>query len=153
MLQNYITKNNDQLKNVIFVLDRAYCSYKFIDFCLKNQIKYIVRFRNNCINISNKNRIIKFSEVDYDIIQNDNIDKHLIDNKKFTDVTLKTTNEYTLISNLNINDYDDKTIKDMYHQRWNIEVFFKIIKHNFKFSDMKITSLKQNNDNYSIHNI
>ena len=41
----------------------------------------------------------------------------------------------------------------MYHQRWDIEVFFKIIKHNFKFSDMKITSLKQNNDNYSIHNI
>jgi hypothetical protein len=152
-LQNYIANNKNKLKNVIFVLDRAYCSYKFIDFCSKNQIKYVIRFRNNCINISKTNRIIKFNEVIYDVIKNDKIDKHLINNKKFTDVTLKTKNEYTLITNLNINDYNNEKIKEIYHQRWNIEVFFKIIKYNFKFSDLKITNLEQNNDNYSIHNI
>ena len=136
------------------MLDRAYCSYQFIDFLDKNQIKYVVRFRNNCTNISKKkNRIIKFDEVINDVVQNDNIDKHLINNKKFTSVTLQTKNEYTLITNLDINDYNDEKIKDIYHQRWNIEVFFKIIKHNFKFSDIKITSLKQNNNNYSIPNI
>ena len=73
--------------------------------------------------------------------------------KKFTDVTLKTKIEYTLVTNLDTNDYDDNQIKDIYHQGWNVEVFFKILKYNFKFSDMRITSLKQNNDNYSIHNI
>ena len=99
------------------------------------------------------NRIIKFNEVIYDVVQNDNINKHLINNQKFKSVTLKTKNEYTLITNLNINDYSDEKIKDIYHQRWNIEVFFKIIKNNFKFSDLKITTLKKNNDNYSIHNI
>jgi len=41
LLQNYITKNKDQLKNVIFVLDRAYCSYKFIDFCFKIKINIL----------------------------------------------------------------------------------------------------------------
>lgn len=153
-LQNYIIEHKNELKNTIFVLDRAYCSYQFIDFCFKNQIKYVIRFRNNCIDVSKKkNRIIKFNETINDIVQNENIDKHLINNKKFTSVTLKTKNEYTLITNLDINDYNDEQIKDIYHQRWNIEVFFKITKHNFKFSDIKITSLKQNNDNYSIHNI
>ena len=152
-LQNYIIEHKNELNNTIFVLDRAYCSYKFIDFCFKNKIKYIVRFRNICIDISKKkNRIIKFNEDTYDIVQNNNIDKQLINNKKFKSVTLKTKNEYTLVTNLDINDYNDEKIKDIYHQRWNIEVFFKIIKHNFKFSDIKITSLKQN-DNYSIHNI
>jgi len=153
-LQNYIIEHKNELKNTIFVLDRAYCSYHFIDFCFKNQIKYVVRFRNNCIDVSKKkNRMIKFDEAVKDVVQNDNIDKHLINNKKFSSVTLKTKNEYTLITNLDINDYNDEKIKEIYHQRWNIEVFFKIIKHNFKFSDIKITSLKQNNDNYSIHNI
>ena len=120
-LQNYILKNKNELKNTIFVLDRAYCSYQFIDFCFKNQIKYVVRFRNNCINISKKkNRIIKFEEVVYEVVQNTNIDKHLINKKKFTDVTLKTKNEYTLVTNLDINDYGDNQIKDIYHQRWNV---------------------------------
>ena len=153
LIQNYIIEHKNELKNTIFVLDRAYCSYQFIDFLNKNQIKYVVRFRNNCTKISKKkNRIIKFDEVINDVVQNDNIDKHLINNKKFTSVTLKTKNEYTLITNLD-NDYNDEKIKDIYHQRWNIEVFFKIIKHNFKFSDIKITSLKLNNNNYSIPNI
>ena len=153
MLQNYILTNKDKLKNVIFVLDRAYCSYKFIDFCNKNQINYVVRFRNNCNNVSKNNRVITFNETIYETVTNDNIDKHLIGNKKFLSVTLKTKNKYTLITNLNVNDYNDEQIKNIYHQRWNIEVFFKILKHNFKFSDLRITNAKQNSDHYSIHNI
>ena len=32
ILNDYILQNIDKLKNVVFVLDRAYCSYKFINF-------------------------------------------------------------------------------------------------------------------------
>ena len=32
-LQNYIIEHKNELKNSIFVLDRAYCSHHFIDFC------------------------------------------------------------------------------------------------------------------------
>jgi len=53
-LQKYITINKNELNNVIFVLDRAYCSYKFINFCYLKKIKYVIRFRNNCINIPKK---------------------------------------------------------------------------------------------------
>lgn len=152
-LQNYLLKNKNKLVNTIFVLDRAYCSYDFIKFCSENNIKYVIRFRNNCTNIPENNRIIKFEEVVYDIVQNNDIDKHLINNKKFLNVKLETKNEYTLVTNLDTNDYNNDKIKDIYRQRWNVEVFFKIIKYNFKFSDLKITNLEQSNNNYSIHNI
>lgn len=152
-LQNYILKNKNQLNNTIFVLDRAYCSYKFIDFCFKNKIKYVIRFRNNCNNIPKKNRIIKFNHYIYETVNNDNIDKHLINNNKFLNVTLKTKNDYTLITNLDLNNYNDEKIKEIYHSRWNIEVFFKILKYNFKFSEIKITNIEQNYEIYSIHNI
>jgi hypothetical protein len=53
-LKNYIIENKNKFNNTIFVLDRAYYSYKFIDFLNKNKIKYVVRFRNNCIKIPKK---------------------------------------------------------------------------------------------------
>ena len=42
------------MNKVIFVSDRAYCFYKFINFCYLNKIKYFILFRNNCINIPKK---------------------------------------------------------------------------------------------------
>ena len=123
-LQKYITINKNELNNVIFVLDRAYCSYKFINFCYLKKIKYVIRFRNNCINIPKKNRIIKFNQSVYETVKNNDIDKQLIDNKKFSSVSLKTKNEYTLITNLDLKEYNDDKIKDIYKSRWNVEVFF-----------------------------
>ena len=139
-LQKYITINKNKLNNAIFVLDRAYCSYKFINFCHLNKIKYVVRFKNNCINIPNKNRIIKFNHSIYETVKNNDISNHLIDNKKFSSVSLKTNNEYTLITNLDLKEYNDEKIKEIYNSRWSVEVFFKVIKYNFKFSDIKITN-------------
>ena len=56
ILNDYILQNKDKLNNVVFVLDRAYCSYKFINFCKLNNIKFVIRFRNNCHNIPKKNK-------------------------------------------------------------------------------------------------
>ena len=127
-LQKYITENKKKLNNAIFVLDRAYCSYKFVSFCYLNKIKYVIRFRNNCINIPKNNRIIKFNQSTYETVKNNDIDKQLIDNKKFSSVSLKIINEYTLITNLDLKDYNNDKIKEIYNSRWNVEVFFKIIK-------------------------
>ena len=41
-----------------------------------------------------------------------------------------------MITNFNINDYDDIMIKNIYKNKWSIEVFFKILKLNFKFTNM-----------------
>ena len=41
--------------------------------------------------------------------------------------------EYTLLTNLNNRDYDDDEIKSIYKERWSVELFFKLLKYNFKF--------------------
>jgi hypothetical protein len=152
-LQKYILINEKELNNTIFALDRAYCSYQFIKFCNKHKIKYVIRFRNNCLNIPKNNRTIKFNNFISEIVKNYDVNFHLINEKKFKSVVLKTTIDYTLITNLDIKDYSDDKIKEIYNQRWNIEVFFKKIKYNFKFSDLRITNIKQNDEMYSIHNM
>ena len=42
-----------------------------------------------------------------------------------------------IISNLNIKDYTDSNIFELYKNRWSIEEFYKQLKHNFKFQIMK----------------
>lgn len=131
-LKKYIMDNKNNLTNVIFVLDRAYCSYKFINFCDVNKIKYVIRFRNNCKNIpKKKNRVIEFEHCVTETVKNNNIKEHLIDGKKFSSVTLETKNKYTLVTNLNLKEYTDDKIKEIYCSRWNVEVFFANCKVKF----------------------
>ena len=56
---------------------------------------------------------------------NNDIDKQLIDNKKFSNVSFKTNNKYTLITNLDLINSNDNEIKEIYNSRWNVEVFLK----------------------------
>ena len=42
-----------------------------------------------------------------------------------------------MVTNLNKDEYNDLNIKNIYLSRWDIEVFFKFIKSNFKFSNLK----------------
>ena len=41
-----------------------------------------------------------------------------------------------MVTNLDKDKYSDKQILDFYRLRWDIEVFFKFIKSNFKFSHL-----------------
>jgi len=86
VLIDYINNNKEKFTNVILVLDRAYCSYKFINLLNKKNINFVCRFRNNCKNFENckNNRIIKFTNLSYENVENNNIENHLIDNKKFS---------------------------------------------------------------------
>lgn len=85
ILKKYLKNSNIPL-NSILVLDRAYCSYEFIDFLIKNKYKIIIRFRNNCKNFNkikniNDVRIIKyFDEVENTISYSKY--KNYIDKKK-----------------------------------------------------------------------
>ena len=58
------------------------------------------------------------------------------DNKKYNSVTLSHNYEYTLVSNLDLKNYSDDNIKNIYKQRWDVEVFFKILKNNFNFEHL-----------------
>jgi len=165
LLKKYLDSSNIPL-NSILILDRAYCSYEFIDFLVKTNYKFIIRFRNNCKNfdkIKNVNdvRILKYVDevkntVPYNkyksyinkkketlIKKNKNKKQQKIEilddskyNTVFKNASITMNYEYTLVTNLNVNDYKDEKIKDLYKQRWNIEIFFKLLKYNFKFEHL-----------------
>ena len=49
MLKQYIEKNN--IFYVVFILDRAYFSYDLIDTLIKKNLFFVIRIKNNAINI------------------------------------------------------------------------------------------------------
>jgi len=176
IFKKYIKKSNIP-KNSIIVLDRAYCSYDFIDFLIKKELKFIIRFRNNCKNFDkikniNEVRILKYYD---EMINNIPYDKYIkyiektnkkengkhklinVKNNKEVDITnikkfkkadIKIKYEYTLLTNLKIDTHNDQNIKDLYKQRWDIEVFFKLLKYNFKFETLKEHNSNNNTDEY-----
>ena len=139
-LKKYINNNNlNNYKNVVIVADRAYYSYELVNFLNEHNFNYVIRIKNNSLSISNKEHIKKkitnYTNIRI-ITYEDNIDIIKKD-KNNKDVKLKQTITCNIITNLNINDYGDNDIKKIYLSRWNIEVFFKLLKSNFKFSNLK----------------
>ena len=132
---NYINKNNLDINNLILVFDRAYYSYDLINFLDTKKLNYVIRIKNNSIGINNKNkandklvnkntRIINYKSII-------NINKK---DKNNNIVKLEQTLICNLITNLNEDKFNNDKIKDLYLQRWDIEVFFKLLKSNFKFA-------------------
>lgn len=132
---NYINKNNLDINNLILVFDRAYYSYDLINFLDTKKLNYVIRIKNNSIGINNKNkandklvnkntRIINYKSII-------NINKK---DKNNNIVKLEQTLICNLITNLNKDKFDDEKIKNLYLQRWDVEVFFKLLKSNFKFA-------------------
>ena len=146
-------------KDYIIVLDRLYCKFEFIDYLVDNGYKFVIRFRNNCKNFDRiKNlkhvRILKYFDLydtnvtyeKYDnyvnpkkarkgkhVKVNTNLIKPKDDNITFKSIDISMKYEYTLLTNLPLNTHDDEKIKNIYKQRWDVEVFFKLLKYNFKF--------------------
>jgi len=168
LLKSYIM-NNKIPKNSIFILDRFYCSYDFINFLSKENYKFIVRFRNNCKNFDKVSdvRILKYFDEHENIVSYEKYNnyingknkkgKHIKINKKvstqpkvkiFKNACIKMKYEYTLVSNLKKEDYSDDKIKELYKERWNIELFFKLIKYNFKFEHLTEHNKQKNNEDY-----
>jgi len=139
-LKKYINNNNfNNYKNIVIVADRAYCSYELINFLNSHNFNYVIRIKNNSLSINNKEHIKKKIS-NHDNIRVITYKDDIIINKKDKDnkdVKLKQTIICNVITNLNIKDYNDDAIKKIYLSRWDIEVFFKLLKSNFKFSDLK----------------
>lgn len=57
--------------------------------------------------------------------------------------------EYTLLTNLKIDNYDDNHIKKLYKERWDVEIFFKLLKYNFKFSNLTEHNDNKNSEAYA----
>ena len=148
-LTNYIIKN--KLNNVTLILDRAYSSYQFINFLVKNNVNFIIRFKNNSKNYNSKiddfvnMRVIKYEQkIEKEVLNKNNDKKGL----KYKSVILEYSNEYTLITNLKKEEYKDDEIKELYKKRWSVEIFFKLLKKNFKFEKLIEYNKEKNNISY-----
>ncbi len=129
LAQQWINKYKSKCKNSIIIADRAYFKYDFFSFLISNNIKFVVRIKNNA-----KNKNIPNCRY----IQNEFIIKKKVYNRKTKgNQTIICNNKYILITNLDKEKYSDKHILDIYNKRWDIEVYFKYIKNNFKFQHLK----------------
>ena len=159
-LKKWITSN--KIKNITIVADRAYFSYELYKFLDLNNIKYVIRIKENSQlrgNIKKNNTNKKLIEdlktnnrvITYDI----SINKTIYD-KNNKELIVECKNKYTLITNiLDKNNYDDNKIKDIYNDRWlknkkfliffrKIEEYFKFIKNNFKISYLREKNITNN---------
>jgi hypothetical protein len=148
---SYIKKHIKVFKNNIIVADRAYFSYDFLNFLIKNDIKFIIRAKwdaknldssvklnrnaknyNDILNVRKNTKTIKYTNTTQKKIYASNTKKEI---KTYT---IQIKNNCTLVTNLlDEETYTDDKILEFYKSRWDIEVFFKYIKSNYKFQHMK----------------
>ena len=132
-LNEYKNINND----FIIVADRAYFKYDFFKFLIDNNVKFVIRIRNNAKNIKKLN--CRFLEKSFFI------EKKVFNKKTNKYDTIICNNKYSIVTNINEEIYNEKKIFEIYEDRWNVEVFFKYLKKNFKFIDLKEIK-KEDND-------
>ena len=137
----HIENNKNDFKNVVFVMDRFYHSYELITFLTDNNYKFIIRGKGKC-DISTLHKIQKI-DVNTKILhftqkieKNEQFRKGKKD--KIKSIEYEIINDCHLITNLN--KIKKEKVLDLYRKRREIEIFFKFIKHNFKFQSI-------NNDN------
>lgn len=148
---SYIKKHINVFKNNIIIADRAYFSYDFLNFLISNDIKFIIRAKwdaknldssvklnrnaktyDNILNVRKNAKVIKYTNTVQKKIYTSNT------KKKIKTYTIQVKNDCTLVTNLlDGKTYTDAKILEFYKSRWDIEVFFKYIKRNYKFQHMK----------------
>ena len=115
-----ITKMFNFKDNTIFICDRGFYSGEVIDTFFNNNQLFICRLNKNSLLIDNQQQ-------DHSANVNNN-------NVRIINY-ITNGNEYHLITNLSI-EYTKSDIQQLYKRRWDIEEYFKYIKHNYKMSTM-----------------
>lgn len=143
----------DAFKNTVIICDRAYHCYRFFDFLINNDIKFIIRVKTKegKTNLdldkslkkgTNNYKIIKKLRNDIRVIKSKKILKHTVNGgsgkKKVRKYNLVVRDNCVLVTNLKDSDkYSDEYILNQYQSRWDIETFFKYLKNNYKFQQLK----------------
>lgn len=162
-IKNIISSDPSKFKSAIIVADRAYYSYDLVKYLINNDIKFIIRIRddaiilndnldeyknrkdyNDAIYIKDNTRIISCNTIcEKYIYSRDPNKKYKRNCKKINKTILTVRSDCHLITNLLDDElYDDDRCLKLYKSRWDIEVFFRFIKDTYKFS--KLTEKNQN---------
>src|SRR5919108_4420733 len=148
---SYIKKNVSKFKNTIIIGDRAYFCYEFMKFLDKNGIYFIIRSKGNA-NKLDPNTYLSKNDPNYKIIMHlrsktrhvecknivEKIAHDIKGKKNIIKHTIRMEDNCHLITNLlDCDEYPDNQLFTIYKSRWDIEVFFKYLKHNFKFQHLR----------------
>lgn len=136
LAQKWLNEYKNINKEFIIVADRAYFKYDFFKFLIDNNIKFVIRIRNNAKNIKNLN--CRYLEKSF------SVEKQVFNKKKNKYETIICNNKYSIITNIKEEIYTENKIFKIYEDRWNIEVFFKYLKKNFKLINLKEKKKKEN---------
>lgn len=129
---SYIKKNLDVLKDKILVFDRGYFSFNFISYLIANKIQFIIRKKGKSSNVYNKFEKLRQVFIEHKFTKTVYKSKK---SKVKKDVTIKDS--YEFITNLDVKNFSDSKVFELYGKRWDIEIFFKFIKYNFKFQNLR----------------
>lgn len=158
-LKEEIKNNPDAFNNVVFVADRGYHSYDFLKFLIDNNMKFIIRVKGTGDNLNPRKKLrkrtkkyktIKYIRKFIRIVKSNKCINHVVktgkDKKK---IKLKIKSNYILVTNLKDKiKFPNKFIIQKYISRWDIEVFFKHIKNNFKFEHLDEKNILQHKKLY-----
>ena len=122
-------KNNDDIKNTIFIGDRLYSTYTVIDNLESKKLNYVIRLKDNLdiINkkylnvnkISNEHKSNIFNNEKLRIIEY-NVHSTEIAKNKLKEIKIKKKQKYYLATNLCKTEYPDEIIQHLYKFRWKI---------------------------------
>lgn len=135
-------------KNDVLILDRGYYSKNLVKILNEKGIHYIFRLKENST-LNNENNIIpEYEDLENKIIdEKDNKNKNYImkkeikiNNKKYSINVVKYTinnNSYYLASDLTGENFTVDKFKELYHDRWSIEVHFRFMKYVTSANNLK----------------
>ena len=115
----------DKYKDCIFIFDRGYYSLNMISELRKRKIHYIFRIKEDSKFIPDNIKIQENAEAI--VFNNNRIVKYSIGTKSFY-----------MLTDLKEKDYPLDTIKQMYHERWQIEESFKFQKNSLKLDEIPL---------------
>ena len=137
-----VNKNNIPTDNIIFVFDRAYYSEDFINYLDLNKYNYVIRVKKSCLYLNKeeneekiKKKRKKINNQNARFIKHEHSYKFNVRNRKNEVTQIEKTCSCYMITNLN-NEYSDDKVKEIYRNRWSVEIFFKILKSNYKFDNL-----------------
>jgi len=148
--KQYLLSNLDKFKTAIFVCDRLYFNYQLIEFFLEHNFKFIVRIKGSGSNLDSLTPLKKGTP-NYAIINRIRSKIRVVTCKKSYLKTVIISKRKTkrdvrkimvrtdcmLVTNLtNKREYSDAKLLEYYRERWDIEIFFKLLKNNFKFQHL-----------------
>ena len=127
----------------LIILDAGFYSAEIVKFLKSKNIKFIIRLSKSVTSLINHNgndytkninqnnelvRIIKYKCKSTKILKNHKTKEH----KKII-----TDSDFYLVTNIFDENYDIDYFKSLYKSRWDIEEYFKLLKNNLQYENIK----------------